>query len=46
VLVVEDVDHRGAEAELLEAPVGGVDAVVRIPSARVGDLPHPAPAGV
>ena len=36
----------GAEAELLEAPGGGVDAVVRIPSARVGDLPHPAPAAV
>jgi len=36
----------GAEAELLEAPGGGVDAVVRIPSARVGDLPRPAPAAV
>jgi len=36
----------GAEAELLEAPGGGVDAVVRIPPARVGDLPHPAPAAV
>jgi signal transduction histidine kinase len=34
----------GAEAELLEAPGGGVDAVVRIPSARLGDLPRPAPA--
>ena len=36
----------GAEAELLEAPGGGVDAVVRVPSARLGDLPHPAPAAV
>ncbi len=36
----------GAEAELLEAPGGGVDAVVRVPSARLGDLPRPAPATV
>jgi len=35
----------GAEAELREAPGGGVDAVVRIPSARLGDRPLAA-AGV
>ncbi len=36
----------GADAELREAPGGGVDAVVRIPSARMGDRPRPAPATV
>jgi signal transduction histidine kinase len=45
-IVRQLANASGAEAELLEAPGGGVDAVVRVPSARLGDLPHPAPAVV
>jgi signal transduction histidine kinase len=45
--IVRQLAHAsGAEAELLEAPGGGVDAVVRVPSARLGELPQPAPAAV